>query len=113
MDRTSSDSGELLLRHQHDPDDKALLRFAVVWNIPVACYRASTDFMISSALMSSAYERRPPDYEGHRERLRASRTVLIQFAVKRGKIRDDLIARRVPQSHRFGREFLIILLHVL
>ena len=47
----------------HDPDVKALIRLAVVWNIPVACNRASADFMISSSLMSSEYERLPPDYE--------------------------------------------------
>jgi methylglyoxal synthase len=53
----------------HDPDVKALLRIAVVWNIPVACNRASADFMISSPLMASAYERLLPDYQAYRDRL--------------------------------------------
>lgn len=55
----------------HDPDVKALLRLAVVWNVPVACNRASADFMISSPLMSSAYERALPDFEVHRNRFEA------------------------------------------
>jgi methylglyoxal synthase len=38
------------------------LRLAVVWNIPMACNRASADFMISSPLMSSDYERQMPNY---------------------------------------------------
>ena len=46
----------------HDPDVKALLRLAVVWNIPAACNRATADYMISSPLMSSDYERLVPDY---------------------------------------------------
>ncbi len=49
----------------HDPDVKALLRMAVVWNIPTACNRASADFMISSPLMDKPYDRLVPDYENY------------------------------------------------
>lgn len=52
----------------HDPDIKALLRIAVVWNIPVACNRSSADFMFSSGLMDEEYTRILPDYAGHRNR---------------------------------------------
>ena len=52
----------------HDPDVKALLRMAVVWNIPIACNRASADFMISSPLMDGDYDRLVTDYDGYRSR---------------------------------------------
>jgi len=53
----------------HDPDVKALLRVAVVWNIPIACNRSSADFLISSALMGREYVRKLSDYQCYRDRL--------------------------------------------
>ena len=52
----------------HDPDVKALLRMAVVWNIPIACNRATADFMVSSPLMDEEYDRLLPEYETYRNR---------------------------------------------
>jgi methylglyoxal synthase len=52
----------------HDPDVKALLRMAVVWNIPIACDRSTADFVISSPLMDKEYERLVPDYSIYRTR---------------------------------------------
>ena len=46
----------------HDPDIKALLRLAVVWNIPLACNRATADFLFSSSLLHSDYQRRMPNF---------------------------------------------------
>jgi methylglyoxal synthase len=60
----------------HDPDIRALLRVAVVWNIPVACDRASADFMISSPLMDKEYTRALPNYEAYRQRYKKNQTQL-------------------------------------
>jgi methylglyoxal synthase len=45
----------------HDVDVKALLRIAVVHNTPIACNRASADFILSSPLLSREYVRRLPE----------------------------------------------------
>jgi len=47
--------------HPHDVDVKALLRIAVVYNIPNACNRSTADFLLSSPLMHRRYERRFDD----------------------------------------------------
>lgn len=54
----------------HDPDVKALLRLAVVWNIPVANNRTTADFLIASPLMHGEYMRLLTDYDEYKERLR-------------------------------------------
>jgi len=52
----------------HDPDVKALLRLATVWNIPVACNAASADFLIESPHMSQDYVAQVMDYRAYMER---------------------------------------------
>lgn len=54
----------------HDPDVKALMRIATVWNIPVAINQASADFLLTSSLFEEDIEIDVPDYEGYlKERL--------------------------------------------
>lgn len=52
----------------HDPVVRALLRLAVVWNIPVACDRATADFIFTSPLMHEEYEAILPDYTSYMAR---------------------------------------------
>jgi methylglyoxal synthase len=43
--------------HPHDVDVKSLLRIALIYNVPVACNRATADFLISSPMMKEEYRR--------------------------------------------------------
>ncbi len=54
--------------HPHDVDVKALLRIAVVYNIPIACNRSSADFIISSPLINESYEAKLKDYSDYLKR---------------------------------------------
>jgi methylglyoxal synthase len=51
--------------HPHDVDVKALLRIAVVYNVPVACNRSTADFVISSPLMQEDYQPIRSSYDGY------------------------------------------------
>jgi len=51
----------------HDPDVKALLRIAVLYNIPTACNRATADFMVASDLFHGEYARILEDHTATRE----------------------------------------------
>jgi len=52
----------------HDVDVKALLRVAVLYNVPIACNRSTADFMISSPLMNVPYRRVVKDYSDYLKR---------------------------------------------
>lgn len=56
----------------HDPDVKALLRIAAVWNIPIACNHISADFLIASPLFNSPSKRSIPDYQAYLAKRSAS-----------------------------------------
>lgn len=47
----------------HDPDVRALLRIAAVWNIPVASNLATADHLLCSPLLTGDYERLVPVFE--------------------------------------------------
>ena len=64
----------------HDPDVKALLRLAVVWNVPVACNRATADFLISSPLMFSEYQRELPDFSAYTQRYNTKDSIGVDSA---------------------------------
>ncbi|SDK33171.1 methylglyoxal synthase [Catalinimonas alkaloidigena] len=52
----------------HDPDIKALLRLAVVWNIPMACNRITADYLFASPLLEQELPDTRPDYDAYRQR---------------------------------------------
>jgi methylglyoxal synthase len=62
----------------HDPDVKALMRIATVWDIPLACNRASADFLITSPLLT-VYPRRTPAFTASL----SERTIASRFTTSR------------------------------
>jgi len=85
----------------HDPDIKALLRHSVVWNIPVAMNRFSADFIITSPLLDSEYERIAPDYEEYTERLEDRYSDTISCQERDAKKRCGFFKSKNPASYVF------------
>ena len=52
----------------HDSDVKALLRLCVAWNLPMACDRATADFLMTPRFMHEEYEATVPDYTNYLNR---------------------------------------------
>jgi len=52
----------------HDSDVKALLRLCIAWNLPMACDRATADFLMTSPFMHGEYEATLPDYTDYLNR---------------------------------------------
>jgi methylglyoxal synthase len=57
----------------HDPDVKALLRLAVLYNIPTACNRSTADFLVAAPLFHGAYVRLLEDHAAERQAFLAER----------------------------------------
>jgi methylglyoxal synthase len=57
-----------LAAQPHDPDVRALLRLAVVWDIPTACNRSTADFLLTSPHMTTSYDRHVGNLENYRQR---------------------------------------------
>jgi methylglyoxal synthase len=53
--------------HPHEPDVRALLRVAVLYNIPIACNRATADFIVASPLVHGEYTRLVTDHGAARD----------------------------------------------
>jgi len=51
----------------HDPDVKALLRLAVLYNIPTACNRSTADFLVAAPLFHGKYDQQVADHDADRE----------------------------------------------
>jgi len=54
--------------HPHDPDVKALLRIATLYNIPIATNRATADFLLTSPYMNQVYERKIINFDSYLKR---------------------------------------------
>jgi methylglyoxal synthase len=88
-----------LEQQAHDPDVKALLRMAVVWNIPTACDRATADFIISSPLMDEPYDRLVPNYDIYLDRAVPGMEPLEPIPAPRPGLVSDTRKRRAAHAH--------------
>jgi len=57
-----------LTAQPHEPDVRALLRIAVLWNIPVACNQISADLIINSGFLNKPFQHQPPDFSDYHKK---------------------------------------------
>lgn len=69
----------------HDPDVKALLRVAVVWNVPLSCNPSSADLILESPLLTGKYVPVSPTYDTHGNRLRVHSDSRQQWDLQTGQ----------------------------
>ena len=76
---------------------------SMVWNVPVACNRASADFIISSPLMPTGYERLVPDYSNYRARLAVgTRSELAMECAAESQRRRNLVMREMAEKQELA-----------
>ena len=79
--------------HPHDVDVKALLRIAVLYNVPTACNRATADFMVSSKFFNEKYEAVTKDYSDYTKEVLISNDVIFYsnfyLIIKRGCLKKS------------------------
>ena len=92
-----------LTAQPHDPDVKALLRIAQVYDIPIANNKASADFMITSPLMDEEYEH---DVVNFRQNIADRANTLLEVGYTAGMLISDRRMNKLTRGQSYGTEII-------